>query len=163
MAEEQEIALIGKALGLGDAHVEAIRAVASPRALASGDVLLREGQAANTLHLVVGGELVVTVEGGAEIGACEPGDIVGEVAMFDAGPVTATVTAIEPTRVWTLDRAAIDRLYDAAPRAATAFMHAVCSALSARLRSASDRLEERVDATTRKAALQALLLGKRPA
>jgi CRP-like cAMP-binding protein len=163
MAEDREIALVGQSLELNDSQVEALRTVARPRELAAGDVLLREGDSADALHIVVGGELVVTVENGAEIGACEPGDVVGEVAMFDAGPATATVTAIEPTRLWTLDRAAIDRLYADAPRTATAFMHAICSALAARLRSANDRLEERVDASTRRAALRALLLGKSPA
>jgi CRP-like cAMP-binding protein len=157
---EDDIDVIGAALELGDSHVEAIRKVASPRALAPGEVLLREGQPAGALHLVVGGRLSVVVEDGTEIGECEPGDIVGEIAMFDGGVVTATVTATEPTRLWSLDRAGIDKLYTSAPRAATAFMQAVCTALATRLRAASDRLEERVDASTRKALLQALLLGK---
>lgn len=79
--------------------------------LKRGEVLMREGEAADAMYVVVTGRFAVTVEGGSktvpEIG---PGHPIGEIAFLAGGTRTATVTALRDSLVLKLDRAAFDAL-----------------------------------------------------
>jgi hypothetical protein len=65
------------------------------RSLKRGDVLMRQGDLADALYVVVTGRFAVTVEGRqppvAELG---PGQPVGEIGFLAGRPRTATVTAL---------------------------------------------------------------------
>lgn len=78
------------------------------RSLASGDVLMRQGEPGGDLYLVLDGILEVAVDGGvvAEVG---PGALVGERAVVETGVRTATLTATTPVRVAVLDPSRFDR------------------------------------------------------
>jgi CRP-like cAMP-binding protein len=83
------------------------RSVAWPeRDLAEGDVVLAEGETAGSLHLLLTGRLLV--RRGAEALAVidEPGACIGEMALLLGRPHTATVVALEPSRIRTLPDAA---------------------------------------------------------
>ena len=58
-----------------------------------GTVIAREGERGIGLFLILDGQARVTM---AKLG---PGDFVGEVALLDGGPRTATVTAVTPLRL----------------------------------------------------------------
>jgi len=79
--------------------------------LQRGDVLMRQGEPADALYIVVSGRFTVTVAGrrGAlsEIG---PGQPVGEIAFLAGGTRTATVTALRDGLVLRLGREDFDRL-----------------------------------------------------
>jgi NTE family protein len=81
------------------------------RALERGDVLVRQGEAADALYIVVSGRFEVTVAGRegplAEIG---PGSPVGEIAFLAGGMRTATVTAARDSLVLKLGREQFERL-----------------------------------------------------
>jgi CRP-like cAMP-binding protein len=64
--------------------------------------VVREGAAAHALHVIVDGSAEVTI-GGETVGRLGPGDSFGEIALFDDGPRTATVTADGPLRVLAID------------------------------------------------------------
>ena len=89
----------------------AFLAVARNVDLGSTQVLMREGQAQNSLLIVVGGEL--EVRAGIQGDAFGPlrrerfGAVIGEIAFFDGGARSATVWATEPTRLVELHRAAV--------------------------------------------------------
>jgi hypothetical protein len=93
-----------------------MRAGAKPavRTLTPGDVLVREGDAGQSLFLLLDG--VVSVEvGGSVLAEVGPGAIVGERALLEAGQRTGTLTAVTPIRVAEaaadqIDRAALKRL-----------------------------------------------------
>src|SRR5262245_47222742 len=79
--------------------------------LKRGDVLVRQGETADALYVVVTGRFAVTVEGRrqavAELG---PGQPIGEIAFFAGGTRTATVTALRDSLVLRLGRTEFDDL-----------------------------------------------------
>jgi NTE family protein len=84
--------------------------------LTRGDVLMRQGELADALYVVVSGRFAVTVEGRrgtlTEIG---PGQPVGEIAFLSGGTRTATVTAMRDGIVLRLGRDDFDRLSERHP------------------------------------------------
>ena len=86
------------------------------RTLRRGDVLMREGDPADALYVVVSGRFAVRREGRhdpvSEIG---PGQPVGEIAFLTGGARTATVSAMRDSLVLALSRAEFDALVAAHP------------------------------------------------
>jgi len=84
--------------------------------LKRGDVLVRQGETADALYVVVTGRFAVTVAGRrdllAEVG---PGQPVGEIAFLAGGVRTATVTALRDSLVLRLGRAEFEALSSKSP------------------------------------------------
>ena len=97
---------------LDDDQRAAVLALTHPRDYAQGEVLVHEGDPAESLHLVESGRLTVrvsTVEGdSATLNILGPGDYFGELSLMDRNnPVrTATIVALEPTRTRQLSASA---------------------------------------------------------
>jgi EAL domain-containing protein (putative c-di-GMP-specific phosphodiesterase class I) len=75
--------------------------------LKTGEVLFREGDAPTTAFLIETGRLRITATvGGQEtfLGEVDAGALVGEVAVLDDSPRTATATALEPCVLTAIDR-----------------------------------------------------------
>lgn len=66
-----------------------------------GQVLTREGRPGSQCFVVAEGEARVSVDD-EEVAVVGPGEIIGEMSLLDAGPRSATVTAITPMRVLVL-------------------------------------------------------------
>ncbi len=85
--------------------------------VARGQVLVRQGEAAEDLYLVVSGRFRVhrreQIGQIAEIGAGSP---IGEIAFFAGGARTASVTAERDSLVLRLKRADFDRLAERSPQ-----------------------------------------------
>src|SRR5690606_38844716 len=97
--------------------------------VSAGHQLCEQGQ--------IGREAFVIVEGAAEVrrngrkvATLGPGDCVGELALLDHGPRTATVTATEDSTVLVLAAREFAGLVDAVP----AIGHKLLKALAARIR-----------------------------
>jgi MFS family permease len=71
--------------------------------VAAGEVVLREGERGERFHLIAEGTLEVTVAG-AQVRTLEPGQGFGEIALLRDGIRTATVTALGPGLLYSLDR-----------------------------------------------------------
>lgn len=69
----------------------------------TGAVVMREGDLADSYHVVQSGTARVSVAGSPRP-ALGPGDGFGEIALLRQGPRTATVTAAEPLTTYSLDR-----------------------------------------------------------
>jgi EAL domain-containing protein (putative c-di-GMP-specific phosphodiesterase class I) len=75
--------------------------------LATGQTLFREGDAPNSAFLIESGRLRITatVDGQQrQLGDVDAGALVGEVAVLDDSPRTATATALEPSVLTAIDR-----------------------------------------------------------
>ncbi len=76
--------------------------------LEPNQVLIRRGLSEQSLYLVLSGALQVSARGsGGSLGALfreGPGALIGEIAFFDGGRRSATVWAVEPTRLLSLER-----------------------------------------------------------
>lgn len=108
---------------------------------ASGSQIMRQGDAATDLVILLEGRLRVSVMslGGRELTfrLLEPIQPVGEVAVLDGGPRTANVQAIAPSRLLVLPRAHCLEMLALHPELALCMMRVLC----ARLRDTSLGLE----------------------
>ena len=78
------------------------------RKLAVGDVLARQGDPGASLFLVLDGILDVSVDG-KSLGDLGPGAVVGEHAILESSPRTATLTAKTAVKVAEAPAEAVDR------------------------------------------------------
>jgi len=107
----------GRSLGVGRAHFEA------------DEVIVREGDRADRLYVVVDGEVEVVREG-APGGALPltvlgPGDSFGEIALVKGGTRTATVRSRTPVNVLTMERDTFQALFAHVPQVRRVFERVV--------------------------------------
>lgn len=79
--------------------------------LAAGEVLMRRGDAAEHMYLLVRGRLAVESpedEGLAPLATLGPGELVGEIAVLAGGARSATVRALEASELLRLARAELE-------------------------------------------------------
>jgi len=79
--------------------------------LKRGEALVRQGETADALYIIVTGRFAVTLEGSRQpIAELGPGQPVGEIAFLAGGVRTATVTALRDSLVLRLGRADFEAL-----------------------------------------------------
>lgn len=100
--------------GLGTEVRDALAEASGRVEVASGAVLLAEGEPADAAYLVVSGRLVVSV-GGRVVGELSRGDVFGEMALLADEPRAATVTAARASTVTRIDGAAFSGLLASHP------------------------------------------------
>jgi NTE family protein len=84
--------------------------------LKRGDVLVRQGEVADALYVVVTGRFAVTLDGRRQLVAeLGPGQPIGEIAFLAGGTRTATVTALRDSLVLRLGRAEFEELSAKSP------------------------------------------------
>ena len=121
--------------------------------LDSGEVIIEEGSKSEEMYVVVTGELVVTKKGTADkevtLARLNSGEVVGEIALLDQAPRTATVTAAMPTSVIRVPAASFGELLSDANVVRRMFR-----TVTSRLRGIEDTLrhEERMAALGKMAA-----------
>ncbi|MCZ6784003.1 MAG: Crp/Fnr family transcriptional regulator [Proteobacteria bacterium] len=93
---------------LDDEALDRLLEVTSTRRLKPKEVLIHKGEPGNQLYGVIEGRLKVHAAGkdGKEVvfGFSDPGEVIGEIALLDQNPRSATITAVEPSELLTLDR-----------------------------------------------------------
>ena len=82
--------------------------------LAAGDALVRQGEDADSLFVILEGRLAVVLEREGEqeqqVSELGAGNVVGEIALIAGGKRSATVRAAEPSTLARLSASALDRL-----------------------------------------------------
>lgn len=105
--------------------------------------IIAQGDPGDAMFMVMAGELRArTMIGGREtilMTFC-PGDIFGEMALFDEGPRSADVVANVDSALVKLSATAFQRLTREAPGLATPFLQATSRTLAARIRADNKRL-----------------------
>ncbi len=95
--------------GLDEQALVQIAAVARPRDYDRGELLFVEGEVGDALLILVSGSVTVfrtSADGErAALNVLEPPEVLGEVALLDGAPRSASVEATEPTLVLSLSRA----------------------------------------------------------
>ncbi|HSI26041.1 MAG TPA: cyclic nucleotide-binding domain-containing protein [Aeromicrobium sp.] len=74
----------------------------------AGTNLFKQGFFAQAVHLVLAGEVVVTVDDD-EVARLGPGSVIGEMAMLGKRRRTGTVTAVLPTTIASIGESKVDR------------------------------------------------------
>lgn len=97
--------------------------------LPAGHVLIKEGAVGEEAFIIAEGNATVTLRG-AKLGKLGPGDAVGEMALLDVSPRSATVTADTDLRVFVLEPRSFGELLNRHPSVGRLMM----AALARRLR-----------------------------
>jgi CRP/FNR family transcriptional regulator len=120
--------------------LERIAQLAVPRQFEPGEAVFREGDASDTCYVVQAGHARAIRSHGdgrtITLATFGPGDIFGELAMFEDELRSATVEAIEPTSVVGVLGPDMRRLMNEHPQIATRLV----IALGRRLRETNERL-----------------------
>lgn len=69
---------------------------------AAGEVLFSEGEVGDRMYVLTAGEVEIKVAGQV-VGKAVPGEIVGEMALIDAGSRSATATALSDCKAAAVD------------------------------------------------------------
>lgn len=141
---ERAADLIRQADGLvGLSALDAHTIVSYTRLLrcAEGQVLTREGEPAGDgfMLLVLSGEVTVETvvarrDAPVVVSVAGPGHLIGETALLDGGPRTATCTATAPVIGAGLSRNALQRMMRAEPEVAARLLAGVAQRMAQRLR-----------------------------
>ena len=116
-------------MGMTDRSLESIAALAREGNYDPTSVIVREGEPGDSFVVILRGGATVEQDG-RTLNTLGPGDFLGEIALIDGGPRTATVTATEPIAALVIDRDGFQRLMDEHP----VVRHDLVSALTQRLR-----------------------------
>ena len=120
--------------------LELVAEVCHPRRFGAGEVIFHEGDQSNTCYLVRSGHARAIREhaDGRQLALATfgPGDIFGELAMFDDERRSATVETIDPLEVLAILGPDMRRLMLRRPQLAVA----LAASLSRRLRTTNERL-----------------------
>ncbi len=127
---------------LSPSQLESIGSHLAFRVFEKGDVIVRQGEVADTIFIIVAGQVKVYIhddhEGNKEVivSTLGAGDFFGEIAMFDKEPRSANVAATERTHVQMLSFAAFQRVIEQSPDMGRRVM----ATLAARLRHADRQI-----------------------
>lgn len=126
-----------------DADLARIVSLAEQRALAAGTTLVREGEPARELFIVERGRVEVTkrAPGAAtehRLTTLADGDTIGEMALVERTPRSASIRALEPTTVLALDMDALDAATLPDPALRARMLHNLSVFVAGRLRDVSE-------------------------
>ena len=121
--------ILGK---LQDADLQWLLEAGSVRSLAPGALLIEEGQAIQSLYIVIEGELAV-VRSGTELARLDVGEVVGEMSFLSSRPASATVSALTPTTIFEIPQTRLKTKLRSDVQFASRFHHAMCLVLVDRL------------------------------
>jgi CRP/FNR family cyclic AMP-dependent transcriptional regulator len=131
-------------LALDEEASIALRASMVEMDLARGEVIFSEGDAGDRLYVIVDGKIKLGTSSsdGREslLAILGPGEMFGELSLFDPGPRTATATALTETTLLGLGHDALGPWLNGRPGVAQALL----KALSQRLRRTNENLSDLV-------------------
>ena len=102
-----------------------------------GATLIEQGQLAREAFVIVSGSAEVRRDG-AQVAVVGPGECVGELALLDHQPRSATVVALEPMDLLVIPSSAFTALLDDTP----ALTRKLLGNLAARIRELDSRLTD---------------------
>lgn len=130
--------------GLSGSHLEAVAAKGILRSYPKGQILFYQQDPGDALYVIVSGRVkaFVTSEDGAELhlGVFESPAILGEVALVDGGPRSASAEVVEAARLLVFTRATFFSLLGEHPELVDAYLRM----LGKLIRRLQDRTEDLV-------------------
>lgn len=128
------------------AEIEALAAHLQIRRRARGEEVCREGEAEPALFIIAQGSVAIMKHDAEDreklLAKLGPGQTIGEMALLDGQPRSATAVAAEDLVLLVFTRAELDRLVEAKPRLGVKLLWKLARFLSQRLRQTSGALAE---------------------
>jgi len=135
--------------GIPERELEEVARVMRTVELDAGDLLFREGEEADGLHVLEQGlvQACRRLPGGGELEYARlgPGDVLGEIPLLDGGLRSGSVRALEPTRAVFLARADFTALVSRLHPTAFAIKRQILKHACGRLRLSHGALAESLD------------------
>ncbi len=130
--------------GLNEQQFAALAARTSHTSLRRGEVLFEEGDPGERLYIITEGKIKLghSSDDGREslLAILGPGEIIGELTLFDPGPRSTTATAVSSASMLSLDHADLMAVLDTSPEVAKHMLRA----LAQRLRRTNESLSDLV-------------------
>ena len=133
--------------GLNDEQVEKLFEFAELQTIPAGAQVAKQGDPAQAMFVLLEGELRVRamVEGHeTSLGNLNAGEFFGEMALFDHGPRSQDVFAVQDSTLLKLDGAKLEKLAHDAPELAAPILHSLAKALVARVRADNKRYRDSI-------------------
>jgi CRP/FNR family transcriptional regulator, cyclic AMP receptor protein len=137
MARDRKLDLIAQVplfAGLNRRETEFLGRIMDEVDVKEGKLLTREGASGGEFFIVNTGRVRIE-RGGRKVNELGPGDFLGEIALVDRGPRTATAIAAEPCTLFVLTTSAFRTLMNRYP----GVQSKVLMALAARVRDLEPR------------------------
>jgi signal transduction histidine kinase len=118
--------------GLSESDLGHLLEHSSRRALTPGEVLMAEGGRSQTMFLILDGEFEILKRSGDQevrLATRGSGEVLGEMALLDDAPHSATVRAASAATVLPIESQAFHHLISTSPEAALAILHTVTERL----------------------------------
>jgi CRP-like cAMP-binding protein len=110
--------------GLGHRELEELGTLADEIDVDDGRVLTREGESGHEFFIVLDGKVEVDVKGEV-VATLGGGDFLGEIALIDGKPRSATTRAVGPTRLLVVGHREFHQLMDDYPTVKTCVLQAL--------------------------------------
>jgi CRP-like cAMP-binding protein len=137
MSLDSDIALLSRVPLFSELNSEQVRLLAFSavhRELRADEILFREGDDALSGYIVASGEIVMSRGEGRTkktLAKCEPGSLIGEIALFIENKRPATAAASRLTDVMEINRALMTRMLNEYPHVALRLRAALTERLTA--------------------------------
>ena len=130
--------------GLEADKIETLRRVLRTEHYATGELIIRSGDAATCVYFLLKGRVSVTIDrpNGAvhRLATCSPGMLFGEMAILERLPRSAAVRADEAVECYSLSLASFDRLTATDPDLKVKLLENFARSLSNRVRKLTDEV-----------------------
>ena len=112
----------------------------------TGEVLIKEGQDAGRLLLVISGKWEARKEACQTVlGQIQPGEWVGEVNIFDPAGAVCSVVAVQPSEYWEITREAFEKFINDSRGTGSAILIALAATLGRRIRQSTEGLQQAIN------------------
>jgi len=152
---DQQCFILGSVLGkdlTGD-ECAMFKDLGEIRDLKDGEVLIEEGKVDNRLHLVIDGNVAVTRKTTGEdwvvLHILRKGELAGDLGFIDGQEHSATLRAIGPARVFSLERNRFESLLESNPLLVYRVMRAIIRGVHNTLRRMNVQQMEMTNYITR--------------
>lgn len=109
----------------------------------SGEVLINEGDAQESLYVILSGTLHIVAshaERPTLLAAFGEGDSIGEINLFDPATASATAVVRSSSLIWTISREELNAFLEADPAAGVSVMKGLLRQVAQRIRSMNEKL-----------------------
>lgn len=127
--------------GLSPEQISRIADLAERRAYRGGDVIVAQDETSNDLMIVLSGRASINTDQDVTFAQVGPGSVIGEIALLDRLPRSATVESVGETVVAVIPAAKLLSLMDSDPPIALAIYRNICIVMCARLRRSKVQID----------------------
>ncbi len=128
--------------GMTAEEVDALVGITKKRIYEGGEILVRQFDRSKDLMIIIEGAARVSTFSGDRIIDLGPGSLVGEIALLDDQPRSATVTSVNGTTVAFIAGDKLRTLMDTRPRIELIILRNLSRTLCSIIRMANLQLEE---------------------